>query len=127
MWKLRGVFSVCELTLAVCKDYFSVPQLLALLDCLPEGHMQPLVVRRHHRLGLNAEPAAPPSALTRLVVVVQVCTMFSRIVDLQNFDRVLRKLAPDLAKDVRGHSPGSAAGLGGLRMVNARALVAAGR
>lgn len=45
VWKVLGVFSIYELTLAVCRDYFSASQVLALVDCLPEGHMQPLVVR----------------------------------------------------------------------------------
>lgn len=48
VWKVLGVFSIYELTLAVCRDYFSASQVLALVDCLPEGHMQPLVVSAAH-------------------------------------------------------------------------------
>lgn len=40
-----------------------------------------------------------------LLIYFQVCAMFSRIVDLHNFDRIMRKLAPDLARDVSGGFP----------------------
>jgi hypothetical protein len=97
LWRLRGIFTAYELALAVCQDYFSVAQVLELLECLPEGPMQPLVVREGPRW---AEPEK--GLITHHAHCPQVCTMFSRIVDLENMDRILRTLAPDLAKEVRG-------------------------
>ena len=51
VWKALGLFSIGELTLAVTKDYFSVTQVIALLECLPEGMIQPLVVSQLSEAG----------------------------------------------------------------------------
>jgi hypothetical protein len=44
VWKALGQFSISELALAVCQEYFTIDQVILLMNCLPEGSLQTEVV-----------------------------------------------------------------------------------